>query len=168
MAGVRNFLFGSDNFPTTPNAVSTTFAPANPQPESFYAKLSADGATLLFSTLGPNGERPGVLALDSANDLQVLYGDFGIFGLRRYNATGSAIPFDASSASTGIPIGFLDSEAMAVDSAGNTTVVSSVSGITAPLINPTGTCWFSNAIPIAGNGYLVQIDAVERSARRAT
>ena len=57
--------------------------------------------------------------------------------------------------------------AMAIDAAGNTTLVFSVSTITAPLVNPTGTCQVTTAMPFSENGFLLRFDPTG-TVRQAT
>ena len=160
----------SPDFPTTPNAVVRTFAPSNTVSDiSFLAKLSADGTSLVFATLGIPGETPALLALDSANEPQVAYSNTNISksGVRRYSADGSAVLFDSSTYLTSVSGPILGNSVMGIDAAGNTTLLFSVSTIAGSLLNPTGACQFSTAIPSAENGFMVRFDSTG-TVRQAT
>ncbi|HEY4085133.1 MAG TPA: hypothetical protein VGM43_04305 [Bryobacteraceae bacterium] len=154
----------SADFPTTPGAAYGYPGAAGSTPEySFLTKLSPDGSSLIYSTLGLEGEQPLGIALDSSGDAQILYWAESLqVDVRRYNADGSKVLFDAL---TGIvaqnsPSG---SALMAVDGGGNTSVFLPVKSITAALVNPTQTCQF---FPIGAdyqggitdNGFMVRLD----------
>ena len=151
----------SPDFPTTPEAVVRAFTPSSTVGDiSFVVKLSADGTSLMFSTLGIAGELPAQLAVDSAGEPQLAYSNTSTSqsGVRRYNADASAVLFDASSYLTSVNGPIWGNLVMGIDSAGNTTLLFPVTTIAAPLINPTGACQFPAGPPFGQNGFLIRLD----------
>src|SRR5262249_31576685 len=126
----------------------------------FLAKLSADGTSLMFSTLGIAGEVPARLSVDSAGEPQLAYSNTSTSqsGVRRYNADASAVLFDASSWLTSVNGPVWGNLLMGIDAAGNTTLLFPVTTIAASLMNPTGACQFPATKPFGENWFLIRLD----------
>ncbi len=160
----------SGDFPTTGGAVAGSSGGTAPVPYAdFVAKLSADGSTLLFSTLGAAGEEPEALGVDSAGDPELVYWNAGgKIGVRRYNAGASSVLFDSNSGISAriTPFGSI---AMTVDSGGNATLFLPTTSIAPPLLHPTQTCSFPAIssgyyLGNAENGFMIRLDPARQCA----
>ncbi|HVV46087.1 MAG TPA: hypothetical protein VHC72_12825 [Bryobacteraceae bacterium] len=148
---------GAD-YPVTPGAATNPFPAVLPSDGvSFISCLRADGTDFLWSALGRAGEIPEAVAIDSAGEAQVAYLNLaGGYGLRRYAASGASVKFD-------VPFGpswgasFHDSVAMAIDAAGNTSLILPVAQIAPTLSHSTATCNFGYEGEGAADGFLVRL-----------
>ncbi|HEY4085430.1 MAG TPA: hypothetical protein VGM43_05805 [Bryobacteraceae bacterium] len=160
---------GTD-YPVTPDAATNPFpAVLPPDGVGFVSCIRSDGTAFLWSALGHAGEVPEAVAIDSAGEAQVAYLDLaGVYGLRRYAASGGSVKFDVPFGPTdGTQASFsAGSLAMAIDAADNTSLIFGAATITPPLSHPTATCGFASE-DLRDDGFLARF-APDGSIAQAT
>lgn len=149
-------IASSASFPTTPGAYLTAAGVPNfnSQADSFLARLSPDGSTLIYSTFtDAQGDHAIAVAVDSADNAVVLLSN-AIYTrpvVLRFNPQGSATLFSKALPAS-LPSG------LAVDAAGNT-YLALPTGANYPVKNSLGACDANGSSVLTvldGNGNALQ------------